>query len=269
MRLAARAERLRSMFWPAMLALMGAVTVVGLGVGVRPGALFVALVVAGLVFMLGWPRLVTACEQRFVAAHWRAVAAAYEEEDPAVLDGRYQELEEYFRRFTANTVSALELCATRACYRESWAEARAILGKIDRERLQAGGRIRYDNLLAWALAHDGAAPDAVTLARTNCSRADLIEEDARSYLHGTLGVALFFAGDPIAAVAPLRTAIELGGPRWAQALRHYYLGEVLWAQSHIDEARAAWEKACALTPRGRWATRAREKLAAPLPPAYR
>jgi hypothetical protein len=54
---------------------------------------YASVALAAFGFTLAWPRLMRVYETRIVAAHWRAVAAAHDEEDPTVPDGRYGELE--------------------------------------------------------------------------------------------------------------------------------------------------------------------------------
>jgi len=76
-------------------------------------------------------------------------------------------------------------------------------------------------------------------------------------------------GQHAAAQAPLRDALALAGPRWAQAVRHYYLGEALAGLGRFDVARAEWEQSVTIAPKSRWGRRAQQRLVAGVPTAYR
>ena len=133
--------------------------------------------------------------------------------------------------------------------------------------MPAAERLNLDNLVAWVAAHAGQTARAVEVARANADASS--DARLRPYLLGTLGAALVLDGQPAAALVPLRESLALGGPRWAQAVRRYYLGEALAALGRFDEARAEWHEAVTIAPKSRWGRRARERLDAGAPSAYR
>ena len=150
---------------------------------------------------------------------------------------------------------------------QRYAEAVAVLGEIDRDTLPANERPVHDNSVAWSCAHAGETARAVELARGAIEAGS--DARMRPYVLGTLGAALVLDGQPAAALAPLREALSLGGPRWAQAVRHYYLGNALAALGKLDDARAEWNESVTIAPKSRWGRRAQERLDAGPPAAYR
>ena len=121
--------------------------------------------------------------------------------------------------------------------------------------------------MAWFCAHAGQTARAVEIARATVAAP--ARPRTRPYLLGTLGVALVLDGQHAAAVAPLREALASEGPRWAQAVRRYYLGVALAGLGRLDEARVEWQQAATLAPRSRWGRRAQERLDGGAPAAYR
>ena len=138
---------------------------------------------------------------------------------------------------------------------------------IDRDAIPAAERPTHDNLVAWYSAHAGQTARAVELARGAVDAST--DARLRPYLLGTLGAALVLDGQHASAQAPLREALALGGPRWAQAVRHYYLGDALVTLGRLDEARTEWHAAVTIAPKSRWGRRAQQRLAAGAPAAYR
>jgi hypothetical protein len=113
---------------------------------------------------------------------------------------------------------------------ERWREARTVLERLDRAMLSADDRARYDDqhALAAALSGDAAATTRVrTLARALDATAPA---DARR---------------PIVC---------------------FHLGEAHRALGHHAEASAAYREAIACAPEGRYAERARLRLAEPVQP---
>ena len=62
---------------------------------------------------------------------------------------------------------------------------------------------------------------------------------------------------------------EIDRDKVPHAERRYYLGEALAALGRFDEARAEWHEAVTIAPKSRWGRRARERLDAGAPSAYR
>lgn len=154
---------------------------------------------------------------------------------------------------------------------ERWSEARAEVRRIDLAAIaNEMDMLNYCNNLAWLLAHDGAAAQAITVVEPALAQALASDKAVLvGYLHGTLGAALTLDGRHAAALAPLRRAIELGGPAADQAIRRYYLGSALFALGNYDDAHAAWQQARSEAPATRYGRLSADRLAAASPPVYR
>ncbi|HEX8954402.1 MAG TPA: tetratricopeptide repeat protein [Polyangia bacterium] len=194
--------------------------------------------------------------------------AALDDGDDAARQRLVDELDEYSRRFFPRVESYRARLRVRALAAdEKWSEALESLRQMGDTAVGTNERVAHDNLVAWCCAHAGETAPAVGLARANAEAP--ADARMRPYLLGTLGAALILDGQHAAALAPLRDALALGGPRWAQAVRRYYLGEALAALGRFDEARAEWHQAVTIAPRSRWGRRAQERLADGAPAAYR
>ena len=157
---------------------------------------------------------------------------------------------------------------------ERWSEARAVMQELTpSSQWSLDETLTFENNLAWILAHDGAATEAVAQAERALARVARhplqVRPELVAYMHGTLGTALLLDGRPADAVPWLRRAIAAGGSDLARATRHYYLGTALAALAQLDDARQAWTKACTLAPTTRWAQLADRRLAEPEPAPYR
>lgn len=268
MTLRARVAMIRGSFWPVAVGLMSAISAVGLAVGARPGVVLVDSFVAALVVMIGWRPAVRRVLARLGRRQQARMEAALAEGDDEAYRRLLDEMDEYYRVCVARSErQRTRLRCSGLTAEERWSEALALVGTIDRAEVPAAERVHHDNLVAWIGAHAGETARAVELARANLEAAS--DARTRPYLHGTLGTALLLDGQPAAALEPLRESLALGGPRWATAVRRYYLGEALAALGRFDEARAEWHEVVTIAPKSRWGRGAKERLDAGAPSAYR
>lgn len=258
----------RHAFWPLVLTVDVALGVAGVLVG-EPGLAFTLAIAATVALGFSWSRLARPLIRRLERRHHRMLEAARDGGDATTAERGYTELEEYYRAFAPRTQWAEQMRATLLILQHRWAEARALLVAVDRSAMGAAERLSLDNSLVWCLAHDGATAEAVELAERTCAAADAFPESQRAYLHGTLGAALELDGRHGEALEPLRLALALGGPKWAQAVRSFYLGESLCALRRSDEARAAWQRAVDEAPASEWGQQAKKRLETATPSAYR
>jgi tetratricopeptide (TPR) repeat protein len=147
-----------------------------------------------------------------------------------------------------------------ALIEDRWADAVKLLQSVNRARFRPDEALYLDNNIAWALAHDGRAGEAMALAKRALEGAYLIAPRLVPYCHGTLGVAQLKSGDAHAAVASLKESLRAPfALKNAQVIREYYLGEALLALGRLDEAVPALERA-SRWPELRWSARARARL---------
>jgi tetratricopeptide (TPR) repeat protein len=266
MRLRKRAALVRDAFWPLVLAVDAAV---GLVLAGAPAFALTLAIAATLALAVAWRRIAWRLNRSLLLRHQRMVNAALDVDDKTASQRGYEELEEFYRAFAPRTQWARQMRANGLLVQHRWSDARAVLESIDRATLTPAEQASLDNNWAWLLAHDGATGEAVTLAERACAAASSLAERQRAFFHGTLGVALSLDGRHAQALKPLTLALELGGPKWAQAVRSLYLGESLWALVRIDEARAAWQRAVDEAPASEWGQRARLRLDTAVANAYR
>lgn len=269
MTLCSRVAMVRGAYWPAILAVMTGTALLGLATVRDPGAgLFALTVGAGIALTVAWRPLAQRLLRSIFARHAALQNAALDEGDDETRRTLLAEEDEYYRRFVPRPEGfRLRLQARALAGEEKWSEAQAVIAQLDGVAVSANERVHHDNLVAWIGAHAGEAALAVERARANAAAP--ADASTRTFLLGTLGTSLVLDGQPAAALAPLRESIALGGPRWAQAVRRYYLGDALAALGRLDEARAEWHQAVAIAPQSRWGRRAQERLAAGAPAAYR
>jgi tetratricopeptide (TPR) repeat protein len=269
MTLRARMDLLRNAFWPAVLGVIVVETLVGLALVREPGlGLFFIVVWSGVAVAFSWRRLVRRVVQRFALDHQARIDEAISDGDDEVRRRLYDETDEYYRVYVKGSErQRTRLSCSVLSADERWTEALALLAPIDRDAMPPAERVYHDNAVAWCSAHAGETARAVELARAAIDAGPGAR--MRPYLLGTLGAALVLDGQPAAALASLRERLALGGPRWAQAVRRYYLGEALAALGKLDEARAEWNGSVTIAPKSRWGRRAQQRLAAGAPAAYR
>ena len=230
-------------------------------------AAFLALVAGGAATVLLHPRLERRARRRLLLRRNAQLNAAA---DPRAV---YDDIAEGYRLLGAPPDPYLQMIdAYTLLQAHRWSEGRARLEAMDRAGLSAPANLAaWENNLAWAMAHDGAAEEAIALADKARERAGALGLPAstRALFDGTWGAALTLAGRHTAALAPLERALEAGGRADAQAARHHYLGRALWALQRPDEARGHWQEAVRVGPKTRWAELAAARLSDPAPPAYR
>jgi hypothetical protein len=141
-------------------------------------------------------------------------------------------------------------------FEENFAEVRASVAEALQRPASARQRTDLTNVLAWAMAHDGAAAAAIPIAEAALAEGSGVSPSERALLRGTLGVAFVLANRPADAIPALEEAIEAAGPARAVPSRAYYLGEAFRALGRTEEARAAYTRCIHAQSRGRWATRA-------------
>ena len=258
----------RGSYWPVVLGLMTAVIVPGLAVGIEPRLVYVVAIVAAGALTAAWVPGTRLVLQRVARQHQARLDAALDEGDTDSVGRLLDEVDDYLGVFIRRSErQQLRVRGQKLSNQERWSEALALVGSIDREKVPASERPTHDNALAWLAAHAGETARAVELARGAADASS--DARTRPYLLGTLGTALVLDGQHAAALAPLREALALGGPRWAQAVRRQYRGEALAALGRLDEARAEWRQAVTIAPRSRWGRRAQARLEAGAPAAYR
>lgn len=174
------------------------------------------------------------------------------------------------RRVYARSASALELLRVHEgsvlVLEGRFVDAARLLDSVDRRKLEPALVPWFLNNLAWALARGGEGARAVTIARESIDASGAsgdvarTSEDLRACQLGTLGAALFVAGQPGDAIDPLEQAIARGGAPRHQAARGFYLGEALHALGREDEARTAWKRASEAAPSHDLGRRARDRL---------
>jgi len=266
MTLSRRIARVRGSYWPVVVGSMAVAALVGLGAGLGGVGLMAAFGI-GAAETLAWPRVVRRLGRRIGLQHQRQLEEALAEGDDETRRRLAGELDEYYRALGPRAERQRLLARGHAhASDESWGEALAVVGKIDREALTPAERASHDNFVAWCCAHAGETARAVELARAAVASAD---GATKPYFFGTLGTVLVLDGQYAEGQTMLNIAIALGGPRWAQAVRRYYLGEALAKLGRHDEACAEWQQAVTIAPRSRWGRRAQERLSAGPPPAYR
>jgi tetratricopeptide (TPR) repeat protein len=269
MRLRARVALIRGAFWPLVIGCMAVVATTGSALELSPLSLVGLTSATAAAITLTWRSLFRWWNVRALRRHREAFELARDADDESAFRRWYEEIEEYVRFFRLPE----ESLQSARCYvllnEERWAEARAALAALNRDKFTDATRVLHANAMAWCLAHDGAAAEAVSLAESACASEAAARPADRPYLHGTRGVALTLDGRYADALAPLQKALAAGGPAWAQAVRSYYLGQALFALARVDEARAAWERAAAESSQSRWARRAQQRLATAVPSAYR
>jgi tetratricopeptide (TPR) repeat protein len=269
MTLSRRIAFVRGAFWPTVCGVMTVIAVVAIALVPEPGlGTFVAIVGAALTVTVSARPITRALYQRLALQHQARMDAAIADGDDATRRRLLDETDEYYRLYVRNSERMrLRLRASGLVSEERYAEALALAGELDVDKLPAGERPAHANLVAWCCAHAGETARAVELARATAAAP--APPRLKPYLLGTLGAALVLDRQPAAAVAPLREALALGGPRSAQVVRRLYLGDALAALGRLDEARAEWNEAVTIASKSRWGRRAQERLAAPVPAAYR
>ncbi len=268
MSLRSRVALVRGAFWPAVIVLTTALAVLGIAAGLVSVSLFVVTCAGPLALTVGWPRLARRLLGGIARRHQERIDAALADGDEDSRRRLLAETEEYYRALVPQAEQQLlRLRCHGLAAEERWSEAQALLAQIDRARIPTAERVSHDNLVAWCCAHAGETARAVELAQAAMNAP--VDAQRRPYLLGTLGAALVLDGQPAAALTPLREALAAGGPRWAQAVRRYYLGEALAALGRLDEAQAEWRQAVTIAPRSRHGRRAQARLEAGAPAAYR
>jgi tetratricopeptide (TPR) repeat protein len=269
MRLRARIALIRGAFWPFVIGCMAVVAATGSAGELSPLSLVGLTGAAAAAAVLTWRPLCRVWITRALKRHREVLELARNADDEGAVRRWYEEIEEYVRIFRLPKESLQSVRCSVLLYEERWAEARAALAAINRDKFTDASRALHANAMAWCLAHDGAAGEAVSLAESACASEAAARPEDRPYLHGTRGVALTLDGRYADALAPLQRALAAGGPAWAQAVRSYYLGQALFGLGRVDEARTAWERAAVESPNSRWARRAQQQLATAVPSAYR
>jgi tetratricopeptide (TPR) repeat protein len=268
MTLRSRIAFVRQMYWPAVVGLMAVTAVVGLAAGGDGPGLFAITVGAAVALTVAWRPLARWMLKRLGHEHQRRIDEAIAEGDDETQRRLLDETEEYYRvSIPRSEPQRRRLRCHALVAEERWSEALAVAADIDRDAVPAAERAGYDNLVAWCCAHAGETARAVELARGAVDASS--DARLRPYLLGTLGAALVLDGQHAAAQGPLREALALGGPRSAQAVRHYHLGQSLVALGRFDDARAEWQAAVTIAPKSRWGRRAQQRLAEGAPAAYR
>lgn len=269
MTLSTRISIVRNVYWPLIIGAMAVTAFVGLAVDRQPGASLIAFVVCvGVAVHVAWWPFASRLMASMMARVQAQMDAALDDGDDAARRRLVDELDEYSRRFFPRSEAyRAQLRVNTLATDEKWVEALQSADQMDDTATGTKERVEHDNLVAWCCAHAVETARAVGLARANADAP--AAAPVRPYLLGTLGAALVLDGQHAAALAPLRDALALGGPRWAQAVRRYYLGEALAALGRLDEARAEWQQAVTIAPKSRWGRRAQERLAAGAPAAYR
>jgi tetratricopeptide (TPR) repeat protein len=271
MRMRTRIAILRGGFWPAVLVVIAGLTLLATVAGATSELALALVAAAAVALIFGWWPLGRRWLGRACARSAAAIERARDEgDDDAAITRWYEDVEELGRFYKGRIDRFVQ--AQRAFFlarQERWTEALGQWRSLDRARLAPAQRVLLDNGVAWCLALTGATGEAVELARAAVAAEADADAKSRAYLHGTLGAALVLDGRHAEALAPLERALAAGGPRWAQAVRGYYLGCALSALGRVDEARAAWQRAADVAPATRYGHRAREQLAKAAAHAYR
>jgi tetratricopeptide (TPR) repeat protein len=259
---------MRDSYWPAVVGSMTLAALVGLAVGLDGIVLFGETVAVAAAATFSWRPMMRRLARRIGAQHIALMEDAIADGDDETYRRLLVEMDEYYRVCIPRSERhRIRLRASGLTAEERYVEALAVLGEIDHDTVPAPERPGHDNSVAWSCAHAGETARAVELA--SAAVAAVAEARMRPYCLGTLGTALVLDRQPNAALAPLREALALGGPRWAQAVRRYYLGEALAALGRYDEARAEWNESVTIAPKSRFGRRAQERLSAGPPAAYR
>jgi tetratricopeptide (TPR) repeat protein len=191
----------------------------------------------------------------------RAVQEAIEAEDLAAADAAIAALSRSLRRPQGQLFLRL-VRASLPLIVERFAEARAQIEAINCDGLHPALHVARDNDLAWAMAHDGAALEALSLAERAATAA--IPEAAAEVgaaCVGTLGVVQLKAGRAAEARETLERALALGGSPRMMATRAFYLGEALQELGYREEAALAYDRAVRAKPDGIYGKKARAALA--------
>jgi tetratricopeptide (TPR) repeat protein len=239
--------------------------------GVGIGA---SLIAAGIALMNGWGLMLAVLGAAVIAGVARTQLPAW------LLHARWKrlsiacELEDLRRaRALVEKIAAMRLApqahwaclimrASLASFEERYREARDILEAIESKDLVLLLRINRDNGLAWAMAHDGAAAEAIPIAeRAVAALTPKMPASFASSCIGTRGVAELEAGRLGEARETLERALAVGGGPRLIASGAFYLGETLVALGHLDEAAEAYEKASRAMPEGRYGLKARAAFA--------
>jgi tetratricopeptide (TPR) repeat protein len=192
----------------------------------------------------------------------RALQRAVEAEDCAAAENELDKLVRKAKGAQATAVFA-SIRASIPLLDERFGEGRARLAALDVELLPPMLRAAYDNDVAWAMAHDGAAAEALPLAERAVATAkpEAFAELAAATV-GTLGVVQLKTGRAAEARATLERALALGGSKRMMATRAFYLGEALRELGQSDEAATSYDRAVRTMPEGVYGKKARAALAA-------
>jgi tetratricopeptide (TPR) repeat protein len=177
-------------------------------------------------------------------ARIRAFARAIEAEDVGAAEAAVAAIARVVRGPQGAVLLDL-LRASLPLVAERFAEGRAKLAALEYDRLHPAFQLFRDNDLAWAMAHDGAAHEALPLAER--AVAAPLPAGVGAEMEGgrlsTLGVVQLKAGRADEARATLERALALGGSPRKMAARAFYLGEALLELGHREEAAAAYDRA--------------------------
>jgi tetratricopeptide (TPR) repeat protein len=203
-----------------------------------------------------WSRISRVVTQKLLARAFRRYSVAFQQGDLLRAKRILDWVSPAFRSPAGK--ANLEMMETfLPLIEERWSEARAGMLAIDRTRYTVQPLATLDNNVAWCLAHEGRAEEAIVLVR---SAIDHTDESMLGNCLGTLGAAQQLAGQPNEALIALDRALSKAATPYEQAIRQFYRGESLRALGRTDEALQAYSESARVAPRTPFGKRAQARL---------
>jgi tetratricopeptide (TPR) repeat protein len=173
---------------------------------------------------------------------------------------RYRDLADALgRRWTESVGGRIALSAV-LLREDDYATARDVLANVPIESVTAENRPGILSNLALATLEMGDPVQACLLAKQALESAPATDPQ-RDIILTQLASGYVRSGRYSEAVPLLEDALTREGSAANQARAALLLGQALVALGRTDEARASYERACELAPRGRSAATARERMA--------